>query len=93
MGFGFMKTMELEKELLDRDLKRLKEDNELAMIGRQEALQLRDRYNLSNELLKQGLLSGISVEEMEYILNKVKNSDIDIDYNIALEVFLTYKDL
>ena len=83
----------IKVQLLTDEIYKLKQDNELVMRGREEALDLRDKYNLSNELLKQGLLSGVSVKEMDYILNKVKNSDINIDYNLPLEVFLTYKDL
>lgn len=83
----------IKVQSLTNEIYKLEQDNELAMIGRQEALDLRDKYNLSNELLKQGLLLGVSVEEIDYILNKVKNSDINIDYNLPLEVFLTYKDL
>lgn len=68
-------------------------EDDLVIIGGQQALNLRDTYKLSNDLLKQGLLLGVSIKEIKELLQKVKDNEIDINYNIPLEMFLTYKSL
>jgi hypothetical protein len=89
MSFGFIKTMELEKELLERDLKQLEEDNELLMIGGQELLNLRNKYNASSDLLKQLTLQGITSKNIEEFIIKtdiVEKLSVNERLNLAVVI-------
>lgn len=68
-----------------------KSDNELLMIGGQEAIKIRDKYNLDNNILKSLLLKGIPIYEIDKVLSKINKENIIISYNEILEIFLRLK--
>lgn len=80
-----------EIEELHKQVEKLKDENELLMLGRQEALEIRDKYNLNNNILKSLLLKGISIDEIDNALNKINKENMIISYNEILEIFLRLK--
>jgi hypothetical protein len=79
--------------LLTQEIEKTKEDNELLIIGGQELLNIRDKYKLSSNLLKQAILSGVSIKEIKDLLLKISKAEIETDINNAFNMFLVYKSI
>jgi hypothetical protein len=60
----FIKTMELERDLINRDIQRLEEEKQLLVIGGTELLALYKNSNFSFETLKLQALRGMTVSDI-----------------------------
>lgn len=84
------------KKDLYKEAKKLEEENELLMIGGQELLDLKNKYNASSDLLKQLALQGVTSKNIEEFIIKtdiVEELSVNERLNLAIVINSGYYSL